>query len=88
MQGAAVRVEGVFDLSADDVFPPVDAVHVDVLQHVHAVARTGSDLGGCAGRIQPQGQGGMPQVIWATSERRSGQFRAERYLAGGAPDSP
>ena len=39
MVGAGVRVERGFDLLADKVFPPVDSVHVDMLQHAHAVAR-------------------------------------------------
>jgi hypothetical protein len=43
MVGAGVRVERVFDLLADKVFPPVDAVRVDMLQHAHAVARASGD---------------------------------------------
>jgi hypothetical protein len=38
MVGAGVRVERGFDLLADKVFPPVDAVRVDMLQLAQAVA--------------------------------------------------
>ena len=88
MRDAGGWVEGAFDLLADDVAPAVDAVCVDVLQDVDAVPGSGGDFGRGAGCAQPQGQGGMPQVICATSERRSGQFRAERYLAASRQTRP
>ena len=40
---------------------------------------------GRCGRVEPQRQGGVPQVVRAAGERGGGQFRAERGLAGGAP---
>ena len=46
MRGAGVRVEGVFDLLADEVFPPVGAVRVDVLQHVLLRGAEDADEGG------------------------------------------
>jgi hypothetical protein len=67
MVGAGVRVERVFDLLTDKVFPPVDAVRVDMLQHAHAVARASGDLTGCSSGVQPQRQGGMPQVVMCSS---------------------
>jgi hypothetical protein len=67
---ARVRVEGIFDLLTDDLFAAVDAVCVDVLQDVGAVPGAGGDLGGRAGGVQPQGQGGMPQVVGSAGERR------------------
>src|ERR1043165_8184780 len=63
MRDAGGWVEGVFDLLADDVAPTVDAVCVDVLQDVDAVPGSGGDFGRRAGCAQPQGQGGMPQVV-------------------------
>ena len=88
MRDAGGWVEGVFDLLADDVAPAVDAVCVDVLQDVDAVPGSGGDFGRRAGCAQPQGQGGMPQVVGSAGERRGGQFRAEPGLTGGVPDAP
>ena len=73
---AGVRIESVFDLLAEVVLLAVDA---------GAVPGAGGDLGGRTGGVQPQGQGGMPQVIRAAGEHGSGQFRAEGGLAGGMP---
>ena len=42
------------------VFPSVDAVRVDMLQHAHAVARASGDLAGCSSGVQLQRQEGMP----------------------------
>jgi hypothetical protein len=43
---AGVRVEGVFDLSADDLVAAIDAVRVDILHDAGAVPGAGGDLGG------------------------------------------
>ena len=65
--GAGVRVEGIFDLSADDLIAAVDAVRVDIFKDVDAVSSACGDLGGRAGGVQPQRQGGMPQVVMCSS---------------------
>jgi len=49
--------------------------------------RVTGDLGERSGGVQPQGQGGMPQVVRAAGQRRGGQLRAECDLEGGAPDA-
>jgi hypothetical protein len=38
-------------------------VRVDILQHAYAVARASGDLAGCSSGVEPQRQGGMPQVV-------------------------
>jgi len=50
---ACARVEGVFDLLADDIVLAVDAVQVDLVQDAGAVACPRGDFGGLAGGIQP-----------------------------------
>jgi len=76
---------GVFYLPADEVFLAIDAVRVDLVQNTGAVAGSGGHLGVRAGRVQPQGQGGVPQIRAAAGERGGGQFLAGRGLAGGVP---
>ena len=71
---AGVSIESVFDLLAEVVLLAVDAVQVDVVQDPGAVPGAGGDLGGRAGGVQPQGQGGMPEVIRAAGERGSEQY--------------
>ncbi len=66
MVGCWSRVERVFDLLADKLFPPVDAVRVGMLQHAHAVARASGDLAGCSSGVQQQ-RHGMPQVVMCSS---------------------
>jgi hypothetical protein len=85
MHGAGGCVEGVFDPLADGAFLAVGAVQVDLMQDAGAGPRPGGDFGGLAGGIEPQGQDGVPQVIRAARQRRGGQFRAERGVAGGLP---
>ena len=36
-------------------------------RHAHAVARASGDLAGCSSGVQPQRQGGMPQVVMCSS---------------------
>jgi hypothetical protein len=49
MVDAVARVEHVFDLLADKVFPPVDAVRVDMVQR--AVPGASGDLAGCSSGV-------------------------------------
>jgi hypothetical protein len=67
MVDAGARVEHVFDLLADKVFPPVDAVRVDMVQRARAVAGASGDLAGCSSGVRPQRQGGIPQVVMCSS---------------------
>jgi hypothetical protein len=73
------------DLLADGVVLAVGAVQVDLMQDAGAGPGPGGDLGGRAGGVEPQGQGGVPQVIGAAGERGGGQAGAEGGLAGTAP---
>ena len=82
---ACACVEGLFDPLADDIFLAVDAVQVDLVQDAGAVAGPCGDLCGRVRRVQPQGQGGMPHVVWTPGERGDGQFRAQRGQAGCVP---
>jgi hypothetical protein len=78
----------LFDLLADGVFPLVDAVRVEILQHAHAVARASGDLAGCSSGVQPQRQGGMPQVVMCSSRRlnaESKQFSDHEQAAAWTP---
>jgi len=60
-------------------------VDVDVVQDACAGAGPGGDFGGFAGGVEPQAQGGVPQVVGAAGQRGGGQVRAGRGLAGGVP---
>jgi hypothetical protein len=85
MRGDGGRVEGIFDPLADSVLVAVGAVQVDLMQDAGAVPGPGGDLGGRAAGVQPQRQGGVPQVIAAAGQRRGSQAGAEGGLAGGVP---
>jgi hypothetical protein len=74
---------GRFDPLADGIFPGVNAVDVGVVQDTDAVAGPRGDFGGFAGGVEPQGQGGVPQVVGAAGQRGGGKAGAERCLAGG-----
>ena len=65
----------------------VGAVQVDVVQDTGAAACPPSDLGGRPAGVEPQRQGGVPQVVRATGKRSGGQLRSERRLAGSVPDA-
>ena len=88
MRDAGACVKGVFDPLADGVFLAVGAVQVDLMQDTGAVADPRGDLRGRAAGVQPQRQGGVPQVVGAAGERGGGQVRAERCPAGGVPPRP
>jgi hypothetical protein len=62
---AGICVEGVFDPLADGVVLAADAVDVNVVQDAGAGAGPCGDFGGFPAGVQPQGQGGVPQVIGA-----------------------
>ncbi len=64
--------KGVFDGLVGDLAVAGDAVGVDTEQDVDAVAGAGGDLGGRRAGGQPQGQGGVPQVVRAAGQRRGG----------------
>jgi len=58
-------VEGSFDLPVGDVILAVDAVRVDGEQHGNAVPGPLRDLGGGGTGVQPEGQGGVSQIVRA-----------------------
>src|ERR1700720_2515770 len=86
MPGAATRAESFLDPLAGDVLLAVDAMHVDGLQDADAVPSPCGDYAGRGARAQPEGQGGVPQVVRPQGERGAGQNWAERSVAGGMPD--
>src|SRR5262249_50714507 len=65
-----------------------DALGVDPQQHVHAVPSPLGYLGRIDAAIEPRGQAGVPEVIWAPGERggllRSAQSRLARFDPGAA----
>jgi len=71
----ASGVEGTLDLPVGDVVLAVDAVGVDGKEHGDAVPGPLCDLGGGGAGVQPEGQGGMPQVVGAAG--KSGGSRRE-----------
>ena len=75
----------MLDQPVDDLVLAVDAVGVDGKQHDDVVPGAGGDLGGRRSGVQPQGQGGMPQVVGAARESSGGEVRAEGQGAGGVP---
>ena len=76
MRDAGACVRGVFDPLADGVVLAVGAVQVDLMQDTGAVPGPGGDIRGRAAGVQPQRQGGVPQVVEAAGERGGGQLRA------------
>ena len=72
MRAAGACVEGVFDPLADGVVLAVGAVQVDLMQDTGAVPGPRGDLRGCAAGVQPQRQGGVPQVIGVAGQRGGG----------------
>jgi hypothetical protein len=85
MRDAGAYVKGVFDPLADSIVQAVGAVQVDLLQDTGAVPGPRGDLRGRAACVQPQRQGGMPQVVGAAGECGGGQAGGERGLAGSVP---
>ncbi len=83
----ASSVEGSFDLPVGDVVLAVDAVGVDGEQGGDAVPGPPRDLGGGGVGVQPQGQGGMPQVVGAAGESGGDSRGPEGQCAGGVPDA-
>ena len=77
MRDAGACVKGVFDPLADSVVLTVGTVQVDLTQDTDAVPSPGGDLGGRAAGVQPQGQGGVSQVVGAAGECGGGQAGAE-----------
>jgi hypothetical protein len=77
MRGAGGCGEGVFDPLADGILVAVGAVQVDLVKDAGTGPGPGGDLGGLAGGVQPQGQGGVPQVVGAAGQWRGGQAGAE-----------
>jgi hypothetical protein len=68
-----------------DVLLAMEAVGVDGLQDAGAVAGAGGDLGRRGACVQPQRQGGVPQVVGAASQAGGSQGEAERGGPGGVP---
>jgi len=62
-------VEGVGDALVGGGSLAVDAVGVDLQQDRDAVPGAAGDLGGGHPGVQPQGYGGVPQVVGPAAER-------------------
>src|SRR5262249_34925329 len=65
-----------------------DALGVDPQQHVHAVPGPLGYLSRVDAAVEPRGQAGMPEVIWAPSERRGFLRGAQSRLARFDPGAP
>ena len=81
----AAGAQGVLDQPVGDLVLAVDAVGVDGQQHGDAVPGAGGDLGGRGAGVQPEGQGGVAQVVGTAGQPGGGQLRAEGQGAGGVP---
>ncbi len=53
----------------------VGAVQVEIVQDTGAVTGASGDFGGRPAGVQPQGQGGVAQVVGAAGQHGGGQFR-------------
>jgi hypothetical protein len=78
-------VEGMLDLAVGDLFLAIDAVGVGGEQDGDAVPGAGGDLGGRGAGVEPQGQGGVPQVVRPPGEPGGGRGGAEGAGAGLLP---
>src|SRR5579859_6468586 len=87
-RAAGASIEGILDLLAGVVVVAVDAVLVGVVQDAGGVAGPGGDFGGLAGGVEPQGQGGVAQVVGALGEgvaARSGPRAVWRAVCQARP---
>src|SRR5215470_726113 len=65
-----------------------DAFGVDPQEHVHAVPGPLGYLGRVDAAVEPRGQAGVPEVIWAPRERGGLLDRGQRRLARFDPGAP
>jgi len=65
-------MEGMLDLPVGDVVLALNAVDVSGEEHGDAVPGPLRDLGGGGPGVQPQGQGGVPQVVGAAGKSSGG----------------
>jgi hypothetical protein len=77
--------EGVGDALVGGVGLAVDAVGVDLEQDRDAVPGAAGDFGGGDAGVQPQGDGGVPQVVGAAGQRGGVLGGGEGGGAGGGP---
>ena len=80
--------EGVVDALVGGVGLSVDAVGVDLEQDGDAVPGAAGDFGGRDAGVQPQGDGGVPQVVGAAGQRGGVLGGGQRGGAGGCQTSP
>jgi hypothetical protein len=73
---ASDGVQGGVDALVGDGLAVIETFGVDAKQDFHAVPRTSGHVGGGHSRIEPQGDGRVPQVVWPR-----GQWRGD--LSGG-----
>src|ERR1017187_6793531 len=78
--------EGVGDALVGGAGLAVDAVGVDLEQDGDAVPGAAGDFGGRDPGVQPQGHGGVAQVVGAAGEGGGVLRGGERGGAGGLPD--
>ena len=67
---SVLKAEGVGDALVGGVGLPVDAVGVDLEQDGDAVPGTAGDVGGGHPGVEPEGYGGVTQVVGAATQRR------------------
>src|SRR5215471_8439918 len=82
----SVLAQRFTDASLGELVLAHDALGVDPQRHVHAVPGPLGYLGRVDAAIEPRGQAGVPEVIWAPGERggllRSAQSRLARFDPG------
>jgi hypothetical protein len=85
VRGVMRWVQGAVDEGVDGLFLAGDRVGVDVVQEGKAVPGAGGCFLGCDAGGDPQGQGGMPQIVGPTCHRGGRDAGAERGGARGVP---
>jgi hypothetical protein len=89
MAGGAFRwVQGAVDEGVGGLFLAGDGVGVDGVQDRDAVPGAGGCFLGWHAGGDPQGQGGVAQVVGAADERRGSQGRAARLRGPRARRDP
>src|SRR5215813_10031404 len=82
----SVLTQRFTDASLGELVLAHNALGVDPQQHVHAVPGPLGYLGRVDAAVEPRGQAGVPEVIWAPRERggllRGAQSRLTRFDPG------
>src|SRR5215467_3715714 len=88
MASSSVLKERCADPALGELVLAYDALGVDPQQHVDAVPGPLRHLGRVDAAVEPRGQAGVPEVIWAPRERRGLLRSAQSRLACFDPGAP